>query len=85
VETTSGSIQTEKQPVQAPTIEPGELPEATYIWFNAKDAAKYVGVKTPKTITNWIREGTIRTFGNTGTRYKFLISELDAKRRAKLT
>jgi len=53
-----------------------------YVWLNATEAATYVG-RCSKTIANWIREGTLRSFGQSGAQYQFLKSELDAKKSAR--
>lgn len=52
-----------------------------YVWLNATGAARYIGT-TSKSITTWIREGTLRSHEENGTKYKFLKSELDAQKAA---
>ena len=51
------------------------------VWLNATEAARYIGT-TPKSITTWIRLGTLQSDEMNGTKYKFLKSELDAKKAA---
>jgi excisionase family DNA binding protein len=50
-----------------------------YVWLNATEAGRYLGTSS-KTITTWIREKTLQTYDENGTRYKFLKAELDAKK-----
>jgi hypothetical protein len=50
-----------------------------YVWFNSTEAGCYIGPSS-KTITTWIRLGTLQFYGKNGTKYKFLKSELDTKK-----
>lgn len=51
-----------------------------YLWLSATEAAHYIG-PTYKTINEWINKaGTLQTYGKIGAKYKFLKSELDAKK-----
>ncbi len=53
-----------------------------YVSLNATEAARFINT-TAKTITTWIGEGTLHTYGRKiGTKYNFLQSELEAKKAA---
>ena len=56
--------------------------DAGFVWLTATEAATYIGV-TPRTVTNWLREGTLTTHDERGTRHKFSRAELDIKKAAQ--
>lgn len=55
--------------------------DEAYVWLNATETARYIGT-TSKTITTWIRSGTLQVYEENGTKYRLLRSELDAKKTA---
>jgi len=72
------------QPPSEPPKEPAEQPnpppaEPGFIWLNATEAAVHMGV-TPRTVRTWIIEHTIGIHGESGTKYKFSLDELNAKK-----
>jgi excisionase family DNA binding protein len=69
----------ERPATSAATDIPGE---SDYVWLSPAEAATCVG-RCSKTITNWIREGMLHSYGRSGRRYRFLKSELDAKKLAR--
>jgi hypothetical protein len=56
--------------------------ESNHVWLSAAEAAAYVG-RCPKTVMNWIRGGKLQSYGQAGARYRFLKSELEAKKTAR--
>jgi len=59
-------------------------PEESFVWLNRTEGAKWVGI-SPKQFGKWLKgeEGSIQTFGERGSQYKFLRAELDAKKKTK--
>ena len=76
--TTTGG-EAEQPLAQAPTDTPGE---SDYVWLSTAEAGTYVG-RCSRTITNWILEGTLHSYGQRGKQYRFLKSELEAKKAAR--
>jgi hypothetical protein len=58
-----------------PKADPG------YVWMTATEAGNYID-RSSKTIRNWIRDGKMIECECEGTRYKFRLAELDAKKAA---
>ncbi len=76
-DTTGGEAEQAVAPAATDT-----LGGSDYVWLDATEAATYVG-RCAKTITNWIRGGTLHSYGQRGKRYRFLKSELEAKKAAR--
>lgn len=72
-----GGVGATATPVNPPAEDQGEDPG--YIWFNATEAARYVGV-VERTIRNRIQAGTLMQHDCQNNRYKLSFAELDAMR-----
>ena len=59
----------------------GEHASESTIWFNATDAARYIG-KSTRTVKTWIEEGKLTILDENRTFYKFDRNELDAHKEA---
>lgn len=57
-------------------------PEEGYVFMNAAQAGKYVGV-TPRTIQNWNKGGTLTPKRKIGNEREYSLTELNAKRESR--
>ena len=76
----SPTVDNEK-PEAKPT-DPPATDDEDIVVMGATEAGRYVGVVS-KTITNWIREGSLKSAGKIGTKYKLSRAELDIKKEAR--